>query len=102
MVSPPMGLAVAAEKNADEPALPATADDLSNATRNISSKVGTPAAHNRLTRHNKINFLGEEMGERQSVNFFKQKGEAAVYSLFSTSTSPARRFPFPKRTPLLS
>lgn len=68
VVTAPTCFAIAAEEDADQPPVPASTDDLSETTRNISSEVGTQTAHKKCTSHNKINFLGEEMGEGQSVN----------------------------------
>ena len=69
VVPTPASFAIAAEEDTDEPAVPATADDLSETTRNISSEVGTQPAHKRCASHSEINRLGEEMGEGQSPDF---------------------------------
>ena len=64
----PTRLAIAAEEDAEEPALPTTADDLSHATsQTLPPKTGTPAAHCWRASYSEINCLGEEMGEGQSV-----------------------------------
>jgi hypothetical protein len=73
VIAAPTGIAVAAEKDTDEPALSATADDLSETTRNISSEVGALAAHSPCASHCEFNCLGEEMGEGQSPDLSGKK-----------------------------
>lgn len=63
VVAPLPGVALAAEEDANEPALPATADDLSETTRQRSSETGTPVAHCWPADYSRFNYLGEERGE---------------------------------------
>ncbi len=67
VVAPASGFAVAAEKDADQPAVTATTHELSDATGNISSKLGTQPTHCRPADHCEISCLGERLGEGQSV-----------------------------------
>jgi hypothetical protein len=61
-------LAITAEKDADEPAAPATTDICPRRRGKDSPKSGTPAAHSQRANHCKISCLGERLSEGQSRN----------------------------------
>jgi hypothetical protein len=92
VVPAPAGFAIAAEKDADEPALPATADDLSETTGNISSESGTQPAHCGRASYCEINCLGEELGEGQSVDLLKNRRSRGRARPLSADTTSRNKF----------